>query len=121
MGTPSADTVCLRAKEIALIEGRTAYNEQDWKKAFQELHGGRHDLGEGNGEDDEMQEVSSERDMVAPSLGHHVGRAEIEGGESLGEELVAEGIDEAVHEQMLEARRNENGSEPDSETETDTE
>ena len=107
LGVPSADTVRQRAFEIAKIDGREQYHEQDWKRAFLELHGGHHDLGDRNGEDDEMLELISERDMVAPSLGHHVKRMDADGGESLGEELVAEGLDEAVHEQMLEARQKE--------------
>ena len=106
MGVPSAETVRQRAMELALIEGRSIYTDEDWKRAFHELHGGHHENGE-NGHraaDDEMIEAISERDMVAPTLGHHHNN-EVEGGASLGEELVAEGLDEAVHEQMLESRR----------------
>lgn len=107
LGVPSPETVRRRAEEIARIEGRSDYSEDDWRRASRELHGGQHDIGDQHGRslDDEMMEVSSERDMVAPSLGHHVGRCDLSDDESLGEELVAEGLDEATHDQMLESRR----------------
>lgn len=106
LGTPSPDTVRRRAQELALIEGRPEYNEHDWKCAFRELHGGHHETGDENGPspDDEMLMDTSERDMVAPTLGHH-SAPKMDGGENVGEELIAEGLDEAVHNQMLEARR----------------
>ena len=107
LGVPSPETVRQRAREIALIEGREEYTEQDWKRAFHELHGGHHDTGEQNGQDDEMAGATSERDMVATSLGHQVNRGEVDGGDSMGEELVAEGLDEAAHDQMLEASRDQ--------------
>jgi len=117
LGVPSPDTVRQRAKEDALIEGRPEFNEDDWKRAFRELHGGHHDNGDHNERplDDEMMEVSSERDMVAPSLGHRTGRGDLSDDHSLGEELVAEGVDEATHEQMLESRRNDESSDEEEE------
>lgn len=104
MGTPSADTVQQRAAELALIDGRFAPNEQDWKRAFMELHGGHHDL-DMRGDEGQMVGGMSETDSVAPSLGRHLHEADVDGSDSLGEELVAEGIDEAAHDQMLECRR----------------
>ena len=111
LGVPSPDTVRQRALELALIEGRATATEEDWKRAFHELHGGHHDQGDQNGQDDEMVDSISERDMVASSLGHRVNRGEVDGGESLGEELIAEGLDEAAHDRMLQSRRDdaENG------------
>jgi len=106
MGTPSADTVRQRAAELALIDGRSTPNEQDWKHAFLELHGGHHDPNAHDG-DSEMLSGMSETDSVAPSLGRHIRQAETDGGESLGEELIAEGIEEANHDRMLESRRME--------------
>ena len=38
MGTPSADTVRQRARELAQIDSRPAPSELDWKRAFLELH-----------------------------------------------------------------------------------
>jgi hypothetical protein len=102
MGVPDPDTVRRRAQEIAMIEGRLSFNREDWKQAFHELHGGHN----GDGSDDDMLDTISERDMIAPSLGHHPGRTEVEdGSRSIAEELVAEGLDEAEHDRMLEARR----------------
>ena len=104
MGTPSSESVRHRALELAVIDGRAAPNEQDWKRAFLELHGGHHDLN-ALGDESEMLGGMSETDRVAPSLGRRLHEEEIDGGESLGEELIAEGIEEAAHDQMLESRR----------------
>ncbi|MEI6349852.1 MAG: hypothetical protein WCP06_01955 [Verrucomicrobiota bacterium] len=109
LGVPSPETVRERALELARIEGRTEYTDEDWKRAFRELHGGHH--GNENeatrAADDEMIDTASERDMVAPTLGHHNGH-NIDGGDCIGEELVAEGLDEADHDRMLASRRLEN-------------
>jgi hypothetical protein len=102
MGVPSTDMVRQRARELARIDGRADYNEQDWQHAKQELHGGH----EYSGDDDEdrMQQSISERDMIATDNGHHV--ENLRGGEdNVPEELVAEGMDEAVHDRMLAASR----------------
>ncbi len=106
LGTPSGDMVRQRAQELALIQGRTKYNEQDWKAAFLELHGGHHDPLEASGlaPDDEMIAEFNPADMITYSTGHHVPRIELEGDMNIAEELVSEGIDEAVHNLMLEAR-----------------
>jgi hypothetical protein len=105
LGAPDADTVRKRAQEIALINGRTEYSEEDWREAKRELHGG-HASNDTNGNMD-MTSMVSEHDMVVGSLGHHVENVGMEDGENVLEELIAEGMDEAVHEQMLAARRAE--------------
>lgn len=87
-----------RAEEIAIINGRNQYTEDDWRQARAELHGG-HD--HSANEDQEMAAWVSETDMVASDTGHQIGRLEMEDDGSVGEELIAEGMDEAVHEQML--------------------
>lgn len=103
LGTPHTDLVRERASEIAQIDGRLAPNQQDWRKAKIELHGG-HSFNTDNDED-EMAVAASERDMIAGGLGHQTPRHGFDGEDHVIEELVAEGIDEAVHEQMLEASR----------------
>ena len=103
MGTPSSETVWQRAAELAVIDGRAHPTEQDWKRAFLELHGGHHEPGQGN--ESEMLGAITETDSVAPTLGRHVHETEIDGGESLGEELIDEGLDEATHDQMLQSRK----------------
>jgi hypothetical protein len=90
--------------ELAVIDGRAAPNEQDWKRAFYELHGGHHDPNSENGENEMLGGVP-EPDRVAPSLGRQIQERGVDGGENLGEELIEEGIEEAEHDQMLESRR----------------
>ncbi|MEI8234318.1 MAG: hypothetical protein WCH57_06490 [Verrucomicrobiota bacterium] len=106
MGTPSAETVRQRAAELAAIEGRDTPSEQDWKRAFQELHGGHHDPN-ARGEETEMLGAVTETDRVAPTLGRHLHEMDIDGGESVGEELISEGIEEAEHDQMVQSRKEE--------------
>jgi hypothetical protein len=103
LGTPTSETVRRRAAEIAMINGRDEFSEEDWREAKRELHGG-HELNDTNG-DREMTSMVSEHDMVVGSMGHHVENLRPEDNENILEELIAEGMDEAVHEQMLASRR----------------
>ncbi|MEP6669802.1 MAG: hypothetical protein ABJF10_11650 [Chthoniobacter sp.] len=114
LGTPCADTVRKRAQELAKINGHAEFNEEDWREAKRELHGG-HQTNDTNGEM-EMTSAISEHDMVTSSLGHHVENVRGDDQDSVGEELVAEGMDEAVHDQML-ASRLEDKEEEDAEDE----
>lgn len=113
MGTPSPDEVRERAAELARIDGRDGPTEQDWKRAFLELHGGHHDPNAHGENGDEMLGVITETDSVAPTLGRHIHQNDIDGGENLGEELIAEGLEEAAHDRMLESRRREAEEEED--------
>jgi hypothetical protein len=101
MGVPSMDLVRQRALELARIDGRLEYNENDWREAKRELHGG-HDVLTGDGAAD-MAAMVSERDFVMTDVGHRVETFNSESPENMGEELIAEGMDEAVHDQMLAA------------------
>lgn len=102
LGVPSPELVQQRAEELAQIDGRKEYNELDWQRAKQELHGGHPQSWDD--EEDRMPESISERDMTSTDNGHHI--ENMRGGEdNVLEELVAEGMDEAVHDQMLEASR----------------
>lgn len=104
LGTPSEETVWRRAIELAIIEGRDEPSQTDVEQAYRELHG-EIPQGETLGDDSgEMAATVSDRDMVAPSLGHQTERREPDGANSIGEELVDEGLDEANHDQMLAAR-----------------
>jgi len=114
MGTPCAATVRQRAQELARINGREEFNEEDWRDAKRELHGG-HQTNDTNGDMD-MTSAISEHDMVVSSMGHHVENVGLDDQDSMVEELIAEGMDEAVHEQML-ASRNEDKEEEDAEEE----
>lgn len=102
IGVPNADLVRQRAKEIAKINGRAVYNDNDWQQAKIELHGHAADSSE---DDDEMTESFSERDMIPGSLGHHTENSALEDAGNVIEELVSEGMDEAVHDRMLEASK----------------
>ena len=103
LGMPCAATVRQRARELARIDGRAEFNENDWRAAKRELHGG-HAANDTNGEMD-LSGLVLEHDMVASSLGHHAARIGFDDEETVGQELIAEGLDEAEHEQMLAARR----------------
>lgn len=89
--------------ELARIDGRNEYNDQDWQRARHELHGGHPEIANHDGNDEMLQSIS-ERDMIATDAGHHVENIRPE-PDNLVEELVAEGLDEAFHDQMLEAAR----------------
>jgi hypothetical protein len=105
LGAPSADNVRRRAQELATIDGRSEFNEEDWRAAKRELHGG-HEANGNNGQV-EMTALVSEHDMVSSDVGHHVENLPPDDAENLAEELFTEGMDEAVHEQMLAARSEE--------------
>jgi hypothetical protein len=115
LGAPCAETVRKRAQELARINGRTEYNEEDWRDAKRELHGG-HEPNDTNG-DMNMETVVSEHDMVVTSVGHHVENVGLDDQENMVEELIAEGMDEAVHEQMLAARSEDEEEEREDELE----
>jgi len=102
MGAPCAETVRRRARELAMIDGRAEFNEEDWAQAKRELHGG-HEPNDTNGEMN-MTCMVSEHDMVAGSMGRHVENIGVDDQDNMVEELIAEGMDEAVHEQMLASR-----------------
>jgi hypothetical protein len=111
LGVPCAETVRKRAQELARINGRTEYNEEDWRDAKRELHGG-HEVNDTNGDMD-MVTVVSEHDMIVSSVGHHVEKVGLDDQENMVEELIAEGMDEAVHEQMLAARGEDDAEDED--------
>jgi len=117
LGAPCAETVRRRAQELARINGHAEYNDDDWRAAKRELHGG-HEPNDTNGAMD-MAAVVSERDMIVSSVGHHVENVGLEDQENVVEELIAEGMDEAVHEQMLAARREDEHKENEQDEEDD--
>ncbi|MGB8352384.1 MAG: hypothetical protein WCD79_00695 [Chthoniobacteraceae bacterium] len=102
LGVPTADLVRQRAFEIARIDGRHAFNDQDWNQAKVELHGSG--VPDGDDGEDEMQ-FASVHDMVPGSMGHHTLNQPPYDAQNIVAELVSEGMDEAVHDQMLEASK----------------
>jgi hypothetical protein len=103
LGAPTADLVRQRARELAQIHGREEFNDEDWREAKRELHGGHEPL-DTNGEMN-VSSLVSEHDMVVCSVGHQAEKMGLEDADNVVEELIAEGMDEAVHEQMLASRR----------------
>jgi Protein of unknown function (DUF2934) len=103
MGAPNAEMVRQRAKELAQINGHAEFDEEDWREAKRELHGGHSGL-DHDGQA-EMGSMVSEHDMVVGSVGRHVENIGPEDRDNVVEELIAEGMDEAVHERMLAASR----------------
>jgi hypothetical protein len=115
LGAPTASQVRRRALELALIAGRSEFNNEDWRQAKRELHGGHEQSG--SNDEVEMSAMVSEHDMVMADVGHHIENVGMEDAENMVEELIAEGMDEAVHEQMLAARREVDLEEADEEEE----
>jgi hypothetical protein len=103
LGTPTPDTVRKRACELARIDGRARFTDEDWRQAQRELQGGQ----SLDPDDDAPRETISFHDMTATDKGHHVENMPVEDAGNMVEELIAEGMDEAVHEQMLAAARRE--------------
>ena len=102
LGVPTADLVRQRAFEIAQIDGRSAFNDQDWNQAKIELHG--NGISSDDDGEDEMK-LAAAHDMVPGSMGHHTLNQPPDDAQNIVEELVSEGMDEAVHDQMLEASK----------------
>ena len=108
LGVPNSDVVRQRAMELAMIDGRSTFNEQDWQQARIELHGGHSSPGD-DGEED--REFVSARDIIAGTRGHHTENQSLDDAQNIVEELISEGMDEAVHDQMLEASKLQDGTE----------
>jgi len=102
IGTPTPELIRQRARELAAINGREQYSEEDWRAAKRELHGGHP---EQNGYFDDMAESCSLGQPAIGSIGHKIEPMLDDENEHLAEELFAEGMDEAVHDQMYQASR----------------
>jgi len=104
LGTPHTELVRKRAQEIAIINGRTRFSEEDWRQAKIELHGS-HGTDSHLSDEMGMAAMVSEQGMVASDVGHQAERVLMEDDGNIGEELIAEGMEEAEHERMLASRR----------------
>src|SRR5438105_1547547 len=104
LGVPSPALVEKRAREIAMIDERNPdeFTDADWEQAKDELTGVEHS--HSPEVDSDIASEMSERDEIPGATGHRAPTSEIEGDDSLGEELVNGGIEDAAHDQMLEAR-----------------
>src|ERR1017187_2450024 len=109
IGTVTEEMVVKRARELALINGRTAkqVSKSDLDQAKRELTGGT-DISPKEAAIESVPE--SERwDPVPGSTGHKAAESADENedaeGRSEGEQLVEEGVSEAEHTQMLQAAK----------------
>jgi hypothetical protein len=102
LGTPDADLVRKRAREIALINGREGYTEDDWRLAKNELHG--HGPNGHLSDEWAAEMMYSEADGLTIDPGHHTMNLGMEDDGNVVEELIEEGLSEALHDQMVAAR-----------------
>lgn len=103
--------VAQRARELALINGREHFTDDDWAQAKRELIGveGPTEAGE-----EESVAAITRWDEEPGTSGHHIPNVEPPDEQTYEEHLVEEGVNEAEHEQMLEGSRPE-GSEREEE------
>lgn len=104
LGVPSADEIEVRAREIALIDGRTAVTEEDREEATAEFQ--NRALPDAVSEDADNAPAMS-RDPSEPRSDRGRQRPErgAEDEETAVEKLTLEGVEEAQHEQMVESRK----------------
>lgn len=100
LGTVTRSMIEERAREIALIDGRSRATREDLLRARQELLRMR-------GIRDEIEDIDEDYESLDPSEtpaahGHHAPNFEPEDEEQVQFELVEQGVEEADHEQMLE-------------------
>jgi hypothetical protein len=99
----SQDDIERRAKELALIEGRTAANDDDRLRARAEFRD--RDLPDAVNEDAEsMQSMSRDPSDPAVDRGHQVPEYGADDEKAALENLALEGVEEAQHEQMIASR-----------------
>lgn len=109
VGTVTRDMVHARARELALISGRTNgdVSQSDYEQAKRELTGGA-DI---DGQEAQLEAIPESKrwDPVPGSVGRQMPESpsedEDEEGRSESEQLVEEGVNEAEHDQMLQAAR----------------
>jgi hypothetical protein len=107
VGNFSKADIMKRARELALIEGRTDITDEDYLLAVKELRGealpatGDVDM-EGTGE------ITRDPSEPLSDHGRQVPNYEGQDEEKIPERLVLEGVEEAQHEQMISDRRRKN-------------
>ena len=101
LGTPDSGLVRKRAREIALINGREKYTEEDWRQARMEMHG--HGPNGQLSEEWAAEMMYSEADGIVTDPGHHTENLGMDDDGNVIEELIEEGLNEALHDQMLAA------------------
>jgi hypothetical protein len=104
VGTVSREMVSQRAKELARINGRERFNENDWEEAKRELIGTENYT---ETSDEEKVAALTRWDEEPGTSGHHVPNMEPFDEQMVAEHLVEEGVNEAEHDQMVEGSRPE--------------
>ena len=101
LGTVTPEMVEQRAREIALINGRTAeeFNEADLEEARAELTGAS--ALEEQREEEPGPGAGTLRDIVPGTAGHKNAPKLPSDEQRVAEQLVQEGVDEAEHHSML--------------------
>ena len=104
LGTVTGEMVERRAKEIAIINGRTPHNftENDWVQAKHELLGDSVEI-----EAEEPIAALTRWDEEPGTSGHRVENSPSSDEQTVAEHLVEEGVEEANHDQMLKGSRAE--------------
>ena len=101
-GTFTRETVEQRAKELARINGRERFTEDDWAQAKRELQGV--DNFNHSGEDDSIVGRTTWDEEPGES-GHPVPKVEALDEQTMSEHLVEEGVSEAEHDQMVQGSK----------------
>lgn len=104
LGVASVEEVEQRAKELAVIAGRSEHevNKTDRAQACLELSGEWADDAE---EEGAMVAAATSWGDTPGSTGHRVPTTDEEDDSTIGERLVTEGAEEALHDEMLEAHK----------------
>jgi hypothetical protein len=89
LGEASQTEIDRRAEELARIDGRDAFTDDDLDRAAAEL-GAHSDSAE-----------SATWDEAAEDLGKHTGRESLENVSNLGEQLIQEGMADADHDRRV--------------------
>ena len=105
IGTVTREMVMNRARELALINGRSSHQvlESDWEQARRELLGE-----EGLVPSETPAEILPESERWDPtpvSTGHKVGEVSADDEQTDAEKLTEQGIAEAEHDQMVEGTK----------------
>jgi hypothetical protein len=104
LGVPSANEIEIRAREIAVIDGRTAVTDEDREEATAEFQ--NRALPDALTEDaDNAPSMSRDPSEPLSDRGRQTRERGGEDEETAVEKLTLEGVEEAQHEQMVESRK----------------
>ncbi len=101
-GTFTRQMVEQRARELAHINGRQRFTEDDWAQAKREVQGV--DTFNNTGEEDSIVGRTTWDEAPAES-GHAAPKFEAADEQAVNEHLVEEGVQEAEHDQMVEGSK----------------